>query len=85
MQIFIPRKSSPPIEVAETREELATMVGQLVPGEQCDRCGGSCYRVDRVGHGSPEPIFGFSARCVDDPEGEFVGCGIGYPIHTEAA
>lgn len=83
MYVFTPRRSAPPIEICETERELANeFKGHIIPGEQCDRCGGSAYRVELVGHGSPKPIYGFTARCVDDPEGEFTGCGIGYPIHT---
>lgn len=82
---FRPRRSDPPFYVAQSRDELAEKQGELVPGDQCDYCGNSCYRIERVGHGSPEPIYGFTARCVTDPdqdegEGQPTGCGIGHPI-----
>lgn len=89
VRAFQPRKIDPPHFVAENLDELAERVGDLISGEQCDNCGNSCYRIERVGHGSPEPIYGFSARCVTDPdlgpgpdndEGQFTGCGRGYPI-----
>lgn len=86
VRAFQPRKVDPPQFVAEDGDELAARVGEIIGGEQCDRCGNSAYRVDRVGHGSPEPIYGFTARCVTDPDqdpeqdGQFTGCGIGYPI-----
>lgn len=85
VRAFQPRRVDPPHFVAETLDELAERVGELIPGEQCDYCGNSCYRIERVGHGSPEPIYGFTARCVTDPdqdfiEGQFTGCGRGFPI-----
>ena len=89
---FTPRRSDPPHFVAEDLEELESKLGELVPGEQCDYCGNSCYEIVRVGHGSPKPIYGFSARCTTDPndppdagENSPTGCGVGFPIHLEDA
>lgn len=84
VQAFQPRSYDPPKFVAEDRDELAERVGELLYSAQCDYCGNSCYRIERVGHGSSEPIYGYSARCVTDPDkapdDPWEGCGRGFPI-----
>jgi hypothetical protein len=83
------RRSDPPQFVAEDSLGLAERAGELLYLEQCDYCGNSCYRLERVGHGSPRPIYGYSARCITDPDKDdddpAEGCGKGYPVRLYAA
>ncbi len=85
VRAFQPRSVDPPHFVAEDEEALAELVGDFIGGEQCDFCGNHSYRIERVGHGSPRPIYGFTARCAADPDEdpEFrhpAPCGRGWPI-----
>lgn len=87
---FHPRRSEPPYFVAEDADELRDRVGDFVPGPQCDGCGNSSYRVVTAGHGSPEPIRGYSAQCAVDPtdDPEFTHpdpCGTVYTVGVHRA
>lgn len=77
---FHPRRIDPPHFVAEDLDELAQKEGELIPGEQCDRCGNSCYRIDAVTINRARPDW--FATCVTDPYDErlAVGCGASYPV-----
>lgn len=78
VRAFQPTSYEPPQFVAEDIDELEGRVGEIVPGPQCESCGNSCYRVERVGNG-------FVARCVTDPDRapdyeQFTGCNRSVPI-----
>jgi len=82
---FTPRSIDYPHFVAEDLGSLRDLVGGFVGAEQCDGCGNSTYRVERLG-----TLDSFVARCAvdstDDPE--FIHpapCGTTYPILSYTA
>jgi len=80
---FQPRSIDPPQFIAEDEDELAQKVGEIIGGEQCDRCGNCAYRIYLGGAG---PSYAVCFTDVDDEVSrQHGGCGAEYPIRWEKA
>ena len=78
VRAFQPRKVDPPQFVAEDEIALDQLVGGFIPGEQCDGCGNSSYRVEGA-HGSWWAVCAVDPS--DDPEFQHTApCGARYAI-----
>lgn len=81
---FHPRKRDHPHFVAEDGDELASKLGEFLPGEQCDGCGNHSYRLD-VQRGESGHLHYYAVCAVDpDDSDEFrhdSPCGSLYPVH----